>query len=307
MARAATQLGISQPAVSDSIANLESAIGVRLLERGRRGVEPTNYGAALLRSGDAVFDELRQGIQQIQFLADPTAGELRIASPESISSSILGPILQRMSERYPRIRLYVEPEVLGVKRDYPQLEKREVDLVLTRLGPDFVEKVSREKCVEILFNDRICFAADKRGPWARRRKLDLSELAHQPWISAASDDIGGTAFGEAFRAAGVEPPPIMVTTYSVHLRFSLARRAHFIAVLPESVLQFNSTMLKKLAVDVPTPPWVVAILTPKNRTPNPAIARFVECAREIAKSVAPTSAAKAAGAFPQQHQQRRQR
>src|SRR4051794_29459087 len=60
MAKAAAQLGVSQPAVSEAIAGLEHALNVRLLERGRRGVEPTIYGHALLKSGRAVFDELRQ-------------------------------------------------------------------------------------------------------------------------------------------------------------------------------------------------------------------------------------------------------
>src|SRR3954471_3868278 len=86
MAKAAGQLGVSQPSVSEAIAGLEHALDVRLLDRGRRGIAPTIYGTALLRSGRAAFDELRQGIRQIEFLADSTAGELRIACPESISS-----------------------------------------------------------------------------------------------------------------------------------------------------------------------------------------------------------------------------
>src|SRR5262245_2772238 len=65
MAKAARQLNVSQPAVSEAIASLEHALGVRLLDRSRRGVEPTNYGSALLKSGRAVFDELRHGIKQI--------------------------------------------------------------------------------------------------------------------------------------------------------------------------------------------------------------------------------------------------
>src|SRR5262245_36125343 len=80
MAKAAGELGISQPAVSDVIANLEHAIGVRLLDRGPQGVEPTKYGRALLKRSLAAFDELKQGIRDIEFLADPTKGELKIGS-----------------------------------------------------------------------------------------------------------------------------------------------------------------------------------------------------------------------------------
>ena len=72
MRKAAAELGTSQPAISRSISDLEHALGVRLLDRGARGIEPTPYGRALIKRGVAVFDELRQGIRDIEFLADPT-------------------------------------------------------------------------------------------------------------------------------------------------------------------------------------------------------------------------------------------
>ena len=79
MAKAGTHLGISQSAVSQAIAALEDALEVPLLDRTPRGVEPTMYGAALVRRGRAAFDELRLGVKDIEFLADPTMGEVRIA------------------------------------------------------------------------------------------------------------------------------------------------------------------------------------------------------------------------------------
>src|SRR4051812_32191167 len=78
MAHAAAQLGVSQPAVSQVIADLEHTLGIRLFDRSRRGVEPTIYARALLVRGRAAFDELRQGIRDIEFLADPSSGELTI-------------------------------------------------------------------------------------------------------------------------------------------------------------------------------------------------------------------------------------
>src|SRR5262249_40257290 len=82
MAKAAPHLAMSQTAVSEAIANLERALGVRLLDRSPKGVEPTVYADALLKRGHIIFDELRQGIKDIEFLADPTAGEVRIACAE---------------------------------------------------------------------------------------------------------------------------------------------------------------------------------------------------------------------------------
>src|SRR5688500_18664182 len=78
MAKAAARLGVSQPAVSEVIAALEHALRVRLFDRSAQGVEPTVYGRALLKRGAAAFDELKQGVKDIEALADPSAGELRI-------------------------------------------------------------------------------------------------------------------------------------------------------------------------------------------------------------------------------------
>ena len=96
MGRAAKRLATSQPAVSRSIADLENALGVRLLDRGPQGIEPTPYGSALVRRGVAVFDELGQGVRDIQFLADPTAGELRIGASIAVAAGfVAGGVEQR--------------------------------------------------------------------------------------------------------------------------------------------------------------------------------------------------------------------
>src|SRR5476649_1653702 len=73
MGKAARLLNTSQPNISKSISDLEHALGVRLLDRHRQGIEPTKYGRALLSGGSIVFDELRQTVKQIDFLADQAA------------------------------------------------------------------------------------------------------------------------------------------------------------------------------------------------------------------------------------------
>ena len=71
MGRAAERLAISQPVVSKAVADMEYALGVRLLDRSQRGVEPTPYGRALVKRGIAIFDEMRQGIEEIHFCPTP--------------------------------------------------------------------------------------------------------------------------------------------------------------------------------------------------------------------------------------------
>src|SRR6266545_3111447 len=99
MAKAGTRLGVTQPAISKAVGDLEAAVGVRLLDRSPQGVEPTIYGDALLKRGVAAFDELRQGVKDIEQLSDPTAGELRIGGSESLSAGILSPIIDRFAKQ----------------------------------------------------------------------------------------------------------------------------------------------------------------------------------------------------------------
>src|SRR5215475_8312616 len=109
MGKAAQSLNLSQPAVSRSIAELEHALSVRLLDRHPNGVEATAYGRALLDCGVAVFDDLRQGVKNIEFLADPTTGQVRIGNTLTSASSFIAAVIDRLSLRYPRIVFHVVP------------------------------------------------------------------------------------------------------------------------------------------------------------------------------------------------------
>src|SRR5690242_21104091 len=85
MGKAASLLNTTQSAISRSITELEHAVGVRLLDRSRQGVEPTESGRALLDGGVAVFDDLRQAVKKIEFLADPAVGQIVVGGNEVTS------------------------------------------------------------------------------------------------------------------------------------------------------------------------------------------------------------------------------
>jgi DNA-binding transcriptional LysR family regulator len=134
MAKAAALLGVSQPVVSQAISDLEAVIGVRLLDRNSRGVEPTLYGRILLRAGETAFDDLRQGIREIESLADPDAGEVRIGCPESISGGLLPPVIEELSRQYPRMVFRItQVNTLSTQLEFPELRERKLDIVMVRL------------------------------------------------------------------------------------------------------------------------------------------------------------------------------
>jgi DNA-binding transcriptional LysR family regulator len=126
---AALQLGLTQPAVSDIVAGLERLFGVRLFDRNSRGVEPTIYGHALLKRGRAALDEVKLGIRDIDFLSDPTAGELRIGCPASVLEGTLALAVERFCRCYPRVVLRFD-EVTSPGSDFPSLREREHDFIV---------------------------------------------------------------------------------------------------------------------------------------------------------------------------------
>jgi DNA-binding transcriptional LysR family regulator len=287
MAKAAAQLGVSHPTVSEVIADLEHTFGVRLFDRNPRGVEPTVYGSALLNRCIAAFDELKQSGRDIEFLADATSGELRIGCAESLSAAILPQVVERFSQQYPRVVLNVDAVVTGTP-EIPSLRDCSLDLVLARMRPVHELHFADNLNVEILFDDKLVIVAGAQHPLGRRRKIDLAELVNEPWLLTSSDNWNYVMVAEAFRTRGLDAPKVILKTLSIHLRTNLLGTGRFITALPRSVMRLYAERLslKVLPIEMPVRPWPVAIVTLKNRTLSPVVERFLECTREVGKSIA---------------------
>jgi DNA-binding transcriptional LysR family regulator len=283
MARGASHLGLSQPSVSEAVAKLEAALRVRLLDRSPRGVEPTMYGRTLLRRANVVFDELKQSIQDIEFLSDPGAGEVRIGCPESLSAGFVPAVIDRLSRRYPRVTVRVLTAQAG-EQEFRELRERSVDLLIGRVfqpvSDDDVE-------VDALCEDGFFVAAGSRTRWARRSNVAVAELLEEPWILFPENSLSGGYIAEAFRCLGLPLPRRAVTSFSPQLRLHLVAQERFLTVLHGSVLRFNAKQLslKALRTDLRFPPMPIAIFTLKNRTLSPAVDLFIAQAHEAAASM----------------------
>ena len=176
MAKAAAELGISQPAVSKAIADMEHTFGLRLLDRGRSGIEPTAYGRALVKRGLAIFDELKHGVEELAFLADPTVGELRIGSTESIAAGLLPAVIERFSREYPGVHLDVAQAVISTLH-YRELRERSIDLLLGRIPTPFAED---DLEADIVYDDQVVVVAAGKANGRARARLKLADLAANP-------------------------------------------------------------------------------------------------------------------------------
>jgi DNA-binding transcriptional LysR family regulator len=286
MAKAASQLGVSTPSISDVIAGLEHALGVRLLDRTPKGVLPTRYGEALLARGHAAFDELRQGIRDIEFISDPAAGEVRIGCSESLLAFLVL-VIERLSRQHPQMRFHVQ-QVHWPTVDFPELNERKIDLAFARLVTLPMQgRLDENLSAEVLFDDPFSAVVGLNSKWARRRKLDLAELVDDRWLLTPLDVLAGLFVTEAFEVRGLKPPRPHLATYSTYLRSNLASRGEYIAVLPRSVLRLSAERysLKELPIQLSAKPSPVAIVTLRNRTLTPAVQVFIECAREIGSSL----------------------
>jgi|SRR5947209_8306688 len=280
MARAADSLAISRPVVSRTIAGLEHALGVRLLDRSPQGVEPTLYGRALLKRSVAVFDELKQSVRDIESLGDPNAGEVHIGCTEPMAAGFVSAVIDRLSRQYPSLVFQLELCTTPAQQ-FHVLRERKCDLVVARMWTQASEP---DLDAEVLFDDQVFVVAGPGNEWLGRRKLALAELVDAHWLLAPVDSDPGSPVFAIFHALGLAVPRAAVVSYSLNVRTSLLATGRFLAIIPASVLRFGPTpsVLKVLPCALPPSVQPVAVTTLKNRMLSPTAKLFIDSARELA-------------------------
>jgi DNA-binding transcriptional LysR family regulator len=282
MGKAARAFNMSQPAVSKAIAYLEHILGVRLLDRSRQGVEPTPYGRALVKRGVAVFDELRQGVQDIASLTDPTVGEIRMGGSEHTISAIYSPVIHRLSAQYPQMSFHT---IVGDLRTLSrELDARHIDFVVSRM----YTPPSEEHAVEVLFEDPLVVVTGPKNPLVRRRKIEFAELLDEPWTLQPRENSFGSFAMDAIRASGFAPPRITVATTSSNLRGEMLATGRYLTMVPRYwvMLPRRHPSLRILPVEFPNTRLDVAIITLKNRSRGRATELFIDGVRALTKPLA---------------------
>jgi DNA-binding transcriptional LysR family regulator len=281
MAKAADHLAVSQPVISKAINDLEILLGVRLLDRGPFGAEPTAHGRALLRRCVGIFDELRTGVSELDTLSNPDSGELRIGCEETLATGVLPSIIDRLSRRHSQLTYEIviaDPNTLR-ERD---LLGRNAELAIMR-----VEEGEQDPRfdTQLLYNDRLWIVAGPTNPWAARRKVALRDLIGERWCLPPSDHPVGSMIREAFRTSGLQPPARTVTVASAQCTSSLVSKGLFLGVHGRMFLRFNppSVRLKVLPVELPNSISPISIVSLHGRSLSPVAERFIDSAQEVAK------------------------
>jgi DNA-binding transcriptional LysR family regulator len=282
MAKAASRLSITQPAVSQAVANLERAFGARLIDRGPHGAVLTSYGQAIQRRGIEVFDVLKQGSRDIAYLSDAGSGDVWIGANEVLLGGFLPAVFQRLADQHSKIVIHALT-VNTSEFEFEKLRERKLDLLLGRIMPQIDDDLN----VEILFEEGLSVVVGQSSPWARRRKVTLAELRDGPWIFSEPENIVRSHLSQAFRNNGLDDPQFGVVTASMHLRLALLGTGKYLSTIPNSLLRYSVDRwsLKVLPLDLGLK-LPVGIFTLKNRTLSPVALNFIKNVRSVAKSVA---------------------
>jgi DNA-binding transcriptional LysR family regulator len=278
MGKAADRLHVSQPVISKAIAGLERTLSVRLLDRTMRGVNLTAYGRAALKCGVAMFDDLKIGLEEIECIADPTIGMVRVGCSDPAFASVVSAVIDLLSSRYPRIVFQLIR--VDQARPYRDLESREVDLVIVDQQPVREDNID----TEILYTESVIVAVGLRSRWTRRRRVDLAELIDEPWLLPPPGSFVTSLIVDAFRSQGLRPPePVVVA--SSHMRTALLASGRFVTAIPDAMLHIGGirASIKALPLSLPNQHRNVEILTLTGRSLSPVAQLFIECAREVAK------------------------
>ena len=279
--KASGVLHLSQPAVSRALAELESSLGFRLLVRSRKGVELTQYGHALVRCAATVFDELHEGVREMQRIAEPDSGQIRIACSETINAGLVAAALDRMQRQHPRVSFRVDSGDTPLLLSHFLLGRLS-DVAITR---PYGAVIDPEIRAEPLYREQLQVVAGRDSRWAKRRKLALAELAGEAWILSPNEATGDSPIVAAFRDAGLRLPAATMLTGSLNVRYTLLATGRFVTVMPRSTLRFVAARaaLKVLPIEIGKWEMPTMILTLANRNPSPVVETFLDIVRELCR------------------------
>jgi DNA-binding transcriptional LysR family regulator len=273
--RAAERLFISQPALSQQNRGLEAELGLKLLERDRRGVRLTPEGAAFLAEATAVVQQADRAAEVARALAEGATGRLRLSYVRTIPGGLPERIVREYRRRFPRVDLSADSGSTGA--NVARLLSGELDVAFVHPP---LEHAAELGCVEI-GTEPLVVALPSAHPLSRRRRIRRDQLAGVPLVyfpranSPAVFDQGLTQVYGAARA-----PDIARTEPSEERMLVAVAEGVGITLLPEArvaTLRYPGVTYRRFADPEPTVALGVAFHQPLSQ----AARRFVELAQEL--------------------------
>ena len=225
---ASRRLGVSQPALSKLVRELEIELAASLLERHSQGVKPTAQGQVLFEHAINVAQELETAVDQIQQLGGHMRGELNIAAVPVATMLLIPEALRTFSRAFPDIRLRVSEELFVDQLQ--KLRNGQVDMVVGGI-PDRL--ASGEFVTEVLMETHMVVVARRNSRYANARRL--ADLSAAPWVYTGNSTKAGYA-ALLFKEHGLAPPPVGATVNSTLSLLALIGSGDLLGLMPEQIV-----------------------------------------------------------------------
>jgi len=284
---AADELHLSQSAVSQHVAALEREMGMKLLERTRRGPRLTQAGAVLVRAAEAAITRLDEAEREIAAIAGLDAGEISVASFPSASAALLTRAVSEFTARHPDVTVHLqeaEPE-----ESLPLLRGGELDLAVTFDYPPYPADEDPDTERVLLLTEDLHVALPRDHPLAGRAKVPLKKLCDEAWLSGVCPSSCGEMVKHACRTAGFEPR-ITFESDDYHVLQGFVAAGLGVTLLPDLAMPTLRGDVVVVPVDGQVPKRNVWAVTRTEGSRSPATDAMVGVLRETAELALPAAA-----------------
>ena len=221
----ADALGISQPGVSQSLAEVEAALGVTLFVRGRQ-IRPSAAYPVVLRHARRMVADSVDLAAELRSVAAGALGSVRIGTMLVASAGLLPRALLKISSLPQPVRIeVVEDTAAGL---WARMERRELDLIVGRLDE---RAFGRHVRCEALFDDLHRVVAGCQHPLMQRPKVSWRKAAACPWILPPAGTALRRAIDSTFLGHGLAPPSPWLESTSNTVNHELMRHTQCLAVV----------------------------------------------------------------------------
>jgi len=279
--RAAAARGISQPALSNSIAQLERRLGVQVLSRTRRGSELTDMGNILLRGAETIDAVLLQASEEVRLRRLGVEGPLRVGVVPSVTLKLMPDVFAVLLKRHPAVELTftegLDDQLL------PALRSGQLDIVVGPLAGVF--PAPDDIAEDPLFDDPFSIGVGPEHPLAGRSSLSLGELRDAPWVLPLPGNNYRRHIEALFMTAGVPWPSNCFITSSLTLVESIVAQTDRVTIITElqSIVQ-NNWRLRSVPLKGGGK-RTIGIKWRKAAKPSAIAANFIKVVHEVTESL----------------------
>jgi DNA-binding transcriptional LysR family regulator len=270
--KAAASLNMTQPTATKLLQDLERIVGLPLFDRGRRGIQPTNYGEVMIRHARLVLADLDRTRLELEALSTGATGRVKIGAVISAIPFLLAKAVTKLKRQHPG--LFVSIDVGTSDALVPALANGELDILLAR---PLVLADRPEFDYEELIDEPLHIVSRVNHPLSLASSLTLQDLAAWPWTLLPAGSPMRKVLQPVFLEMGPGQPRDIVETSSMMTMTALLQESDMLAVMPADVSDFNVRhgLLQRIAVGLPPIMGSYGIVTRRDRPLAPGTIAFL--------------------------------